>query len=101
MRPSYITNEDIQRWSEKINADPLLPAEMVSNPIIMEICYAGQWLSEKLAELECPEDMIGCILYTAGQICFGRQDPWEVHQIMLEDYVSGDLEFEEDAARAD
>lgn|SRR5574337_583137 len=92
-RPNYITNEDILRWSEIIDNDPLVPPSLAQNPIIREVCYAGQWLADKLKELNCPDHLIGRIMYTAGKICFGRKDPWEVHQDILNRFIDGALEF--------
>ncbi len=93
-RPNTITNEDLDRWSEIIDNDPLVPTSMSQNPIIREVCYAGQWLADKLTELNCPDHLIGRIMYTAGRLCFGRKDPWEVHLDMLNRFVDGTLEFE-------
>jgi len=93
-RPNTITNEDLDRWSEIIDNDPLVPTSMSQNPIIREVCYAGQWLADKLTELNCPDHLIGRMMYTAGRLCFGRKDPWEVHLDMLNRFVDGTLEFE-------
>ncbi len=93
-RPNTITNEDLDRWSEIIDNDPLVPVSMSQNPIIREVCYAGQWLADKLTELNCPDHLIGRMMYTAGRLCFGRKDPWEVHLDMLNRFVDGTLEFE-------
>lgn len=95
-RPESITNEDLDRWSETIDNDPLITTGMAQNPIIREVCYAGQWLADKLNELNCPDHLIGRIMYTAGRICFGRKDPWQVHQDILTQFVEGTLEFEMD-----
>jgi hypothetical protein len=93
MRPNYITNEDLLRWDAAIDSNPLIPAHMANSAIIREVCYAGQWIREKLLELKCPEVLIGRILFTAGQMCFGR-DPWEIHHNILDEYIDGTLEFD-------
>ena len=93
-RPEFVSNEDILRWSEKIDNDPLVPPELVEHPLIREVCYAGQWLNEKLVELDCQDDIIGRIMYTAGAICYGRPDPWIIHQNILQKFIEGTLEFE-------
>lgn len=93
-RPESVTNEDIFRWSEKIDNDPLMDVALAQNPIIREVCYAGQWLADKLTELNCPDHIIGRIMYTAGGLCFGRKDPWKVHQDIHQRFVDGTLEFE-------
>jgi hypothetical protein len=95
-RPETVTYEDLQRWSEKIDNDPLMDANLAQNPIIREVCYAGQWLVDRLTELDCPDHVIGRIMYTAGRICFGRKDPWIVHQNILTQFANGTLEYEEE-----
>lgn len=94
MRPNYITNDDLLRWDRAIDDNPFIPVHMAQNPIIREVCYAGQWLREKLLELQCPEILIGRILFTAGQMCFGN-DPWNIHQKILNEFIDGTLEFED------
>lgn len=93
-RPDFVTNEDISRWSESIDNDPLMDHNLAQNPIIREVCYAGQWLADKLTELNCPDHLIGRMMWTAGRICFGRKDPWLIHQDILDRFVQGTLEFE-------
>ena len=93
-RPKSVSEEDLLRWSEIIDNDPIIPASMSQNYIIREVCYAGQWLSEKLSELECPDHLITRMMFSAGRACFGRPDPWAVHQEMLEQFINGTLEFE-------
>ena len=93
-RPSTVTNEDLTRWSETIDNDPLVPESLSQNPIIREVCYAGQWLADKLTELNCPDHLIGRMMYSAGRMCFGRKDPWEIHFDILNRFVDGTLEFE-------
>ncbi len=95
-RPESVTNEDISRWSEKIDSEQELMGGIGQNPIIREVCYAGQWLVDRLDELNCPDHLIGRIIYTAGRICFGRKDPWEVHQDILQRFIDGTLEYEEE-----
>lgn len=99
MRPEFITDEDIERWDNNIKKDITLPeavAESVSvNPILREAMYAGLWLGEQLAELECAPEKIMRIQFTAGCLTFGR-DIWEVHQEILDDYRNDRIEWEED-----
>lgn len=94
-RPERVTNEDISRWDEIIEKDEILPSEVKQNPVIREVCYAGQWLSEELEKVGCPEEFVVRITYTAGQLCFGR-DIWEVHQDMLKAFINNELEYEPD-----
>jgi hypothetical protein len=93
-RPSSVTNEDLSRWSEIIDNDPLVPESVAQNAIIREVCYAGQWLADRLAELDCPDHLVGRIMYTAGKMCFGRKDPWEIHIDILNRFIDGKLEYE-------
>lgn len=94
-RPESVTNEDLARWSDIIDNDPQPEVvQLAQNPIIREVCYAGQWLADKLEELNCPGHLIGRMMYTAGGLCFGRKDPWEIHQNLLDKYIDGTLEFE-------
>src|SRR5277367_6774952 len=95
-RPDSVTNEDIFRWSKKIDSDPHMDSVLAENPIIREVCYAGQWLADKLVELDCPDVLIGRMMYTGGALCFGRKDPWGVHRDLLTRYIDGTLEFAEE-----
>jgi hypothetical protein len=97
-RPNSVTTEDILRWDESIDNDPLMSPSMAQNPIVREVCYAGQWLVDRLTELDCPDHLIGRMMFTAGKICFGRKDPWEVHLDILSRFIDGTLEFEMDPA---
>ena len=93
-RPESVTNEDLLRWSEIIDNDPLIPQGLAENPIIREVCYAGQWLADRLTELNCPDHLIGRIMYTAGQLSFGQPDTWVVHEDILARFINGSLEYE-------
>lgn len=95
-RPSSVTNEDLAKWSEVIDNDPNISEGMAQNAVIREVCYAGQWLADHLTDLECPDHLIGRMMYTAAQLCFGRKDPWEVHENILVRFMNGTLEFEMD-----
>jgi hypothetical protein len=53
------------------------------------------YLVEQLMKLECPNELITRIQFTAGKISFGR-DPWEVHLKILEDYKNNKLDFDTD-----
>lgn len=94
-RPDFVTNEDIDRWSSIIEADPTFPKDYADQVILKEVCYAGLWLSESLQAIECPDEMIIRIQWTAGRLSFGR-DVWEVHQKMFNDYIDNKLVFESD-----
>lgn len=94
-RPDFVTNEDLSRWDTEIDNDPNLPKSLADNPIIREVCYAGEWLVEELRKLGCPDEFIARIRYTAGQLSYGREI-WEVHRNMLEAYKNNQLEYEVD-----
>jgi len=96
-RPKSITDEDIVRWSESIDNDPLLDKQLANNPTLREVCYAGQYLAEKLSEIDCPDEIIARLMYTAGQLSFGREDTWAIHQDILNGFINGTLEFEKDS----
>ena len=95
-RPNSVTNEDLSKWSDTIDSDPLISEGLAQNPIIREVCYAGQWLADRLTEVDCPDHLIGRMMYTAAQMCFGRKDPWEIHQDILNRFIDGTLEFDMD-----
>lgn len=94
-RPLFISEEDIHRWDESMKNEVGLPKEALSNSILKEVCYAGLWLAENLALLNCPEDLILRIQFTAGRLSFSR-DPWEVSQEILRLYNENELIFEDD-----
>lgn len=94
-RPEFVSNEDIARWSKIIDTDTTVPKELLELPIIREVCYAGIWLAENLAKLNCPDILITRIQWTAGKLAYGR-DIWKVHQDILQDYKDNKLIFEDD-----
>lgn len=95
-RPDSVSNEDILRWNEIIEQDPNMTFDMADSAILLEVCYAGQWLREELIKLKCDNVLIGRIMYTAGGLSFGR-DPWDVHQFVLQAYKDGAIEYENEA----
>lgn len=94
-RPDFVTNQDLERWSNKIQEDEEITPELTSQPIIMELMFAGLWLCEELEKEGCPEEFISRIQNTAGQISFGR-DIWQVHLDMLDKYKTSQLDYEID-----
>ena len=94
-RPDFVTEEDTIRWDKQIEEDNI-PKAIVDEPILVEVLYAGLFLMEQLRKLQCPEDYIFRIQYTAGAASFGR-DPWEIHSEYLEAYRNNDLEFDVDS----
>jgi hypothetical protein len=94
-RPDFVTAEDIARWDHVMETDPAMPIAILNQPLIREVLYAGLWLIEALRKLECSDENILRLQFTAGQLSFGK-DPWQVHQEMLDDYVNNRIEFETD-----
>ena len=95
LRPNFVTEEDILRWSSIIDNDPLMPKSLAATPTIREVCYAGLWLCDELEKLSCPDFVIVRIQEAAGRLSFGR-DTWEVSAQLLESYKNNELIFEED-----
>lgn len=93
-RPNFISNEDIIRWSRSIDLDHSLSAELRKSSIIIEVCFAGLWLTEELFKLNCPDIIVARIQWTAGKLSYGR-DPWAIHQQILEEYNNNTLVFED------
>jgi len=100
-RPESVTNEDILRWSENIDNDPKVPKFMSEQAILREIMYAGLWFCEELEKLGCNPILIVRLQHAAGGLCFGKPDPWEVHQEVLEAYQNNDIDFEMDYSEDD
>lgn len=91
-RPEFISSEDIARWDDVISKS--MQPDLANNLLLKEAIYAGQWLGEQLTSLECDDASIGRILYTAGQMSFGR-DPWEVSFALLKAYRDNELVYED------
>ncbi len=92
-RPEFISDIQISEWNKIIDEDNILPKSMSSSSVIREVCYAGMWLSDELASLGCPQELIIRIQFTAGKMSFGR-DPWEVSQMMYDKYKKNELIIE-------
>lgn len=92
MRPDFVTQEDIDRWSENIDNDPNLSDDIRQQTLIREALYAGLWLGEQLAKTDCSIENQVRLRYTAGQLSFGKE-PWQVHQEMWDDYINNRIEF--------
>jgi hypothetical protein len=94
-RPLSISNDQLSQWTLEISEDPFLGEQVLQHPIFKEVLLAGKWLSEQLSLLQCQEELIVRITYTAGQLSFGRSDPWEIVENLLQQYQQGTLQFEE------
>lgn len=88
----FISQQQLFEIDTCLDSDPLLDPALVKNPIIREVCRAGQWMAGQLTQAGCDEEMIGRLVYTAGSLCYGRSDPWEVHQELLVKFAAGALE---------
>jgi hypothetical protein len=91
-RPTSITPEDLARWDKLIEEE--LDTNLSSNLLFREVCYAGQWLAEQLHQLNCSDEMIVRIIFTAGRLSFGR-DPWEISTMLLTGYQNNELKYED------
>lgn len=89
-RPNFVSNEDINRWSEIIDNDPSFPKDYSDQIILKEVCFAGIWLIEALQILNCPANKIETMQWEAGRLSFGR-DPWEVHLKIYNDYLESKI----------
>lgn len=92
---SLVTLEEIAKYDQLIDNDPLIPANYKMVAVIREVCRAGLWLSEQLTKSGCPGILITRIQWTAGRLSYGR-DIWEVHKDILQKYQNNELIFEED-----
>jgi hypothetical protein len=95
MRPEFVTQEDIDRWSEALDKETLVPKFLTQAPLVREVFYAGYWLGEKLLAAGCSEELAVRIGYLGGQLSFGK-NPWQVHQELWDDYINNRMEFETD-----
>jgi len=94
-RPEFVTEADIQRWSDTIDNDPNPLRHFADFAILRELLYASFWLAESLQKEGCPAEIIPRIQYTMGGLSFGK-DPWIIAQEMLEAYKNNEMEFEID-----
>lgn len=95
IRPDFVTEEDITRWSDTLDNDTSIPKVISSPALFREVLYAGLWLAEQLRKEGCHDELIVRIQYTMGGLSFGR-DTWQVAQEMLTAYQNNELEFEID-----
>jgi hypothetical protein len=94
MKHHFLTDEQLQRYDEQIKIDKI-EKEVCQDPTLLEVIYAGLWLVEQLRAIQCPDEYIVRIQYSAGAASFGR-DTWEVHQHYLQAYHNNEVEFEQD-----
>lgn len=95
MYNKYVSFEEISVIDNYLDKDPYMLSEYKNNPIIREVCRAGLFLCSKLEELNCPENLIVRIQWTAGKLSYNK-DPWEVHNDILEKYKNNTLIIEND-----
>jgi hypothetical protein len=94
-RPDFISQQDLLRWNQQFIQEKIA-SDILQQPILVELMYAGLWLVEQLQHHQCPDELIIRIQYTAGAASFGR-DPWEIHQYYLNAYLDNDLVFAVDS----
>ena len=95
MYNKYISLEKVEEYDYLIDNDPGIPESLKQSSIIREVCRAGYYLVEELEKLKCPESILVKIQWTAGKMSYGR-DPWEVHQMVLDNYKNNTLVFDSD-----
>jgi len=93
-RPEYITEQDIERWNQVLLKNSDIPLSKIPS-IILELSYAGFWISEFLEKLNCDPVLITRIQFTAGKYSFGK-DIWKAHDEILQLFINGELSFEEE-----
>ena len=91
-RPDFVTNEQINRWSDALEKDKFTPAFFKETDLLREIMYAGFWLLEELETLECEELLITRIQFTHGAMSYGN-DCWKIANDLLIAYKNNELEF--------
>jgi hypothetical protein len=94
MKHHFLTDEQVEKYNQQIKDDKI-PEKVLQEPLLMEVLYAGLYLVEQLKLLQCPDEYIVRIQYTAGAASFGRE-PWEIHQFYLDAYKNSELEFDLD-----
>lgn len=91
-KPDNVTDEMIEEWNNVLENDEMI-IQLLEMPGARETLLAGMWLFEKLLERNCPENFVVQLQYTAGKLSYGN-DPWEVHQKILDAYDNNKLVFE-------
>ena len=96
-KPDNITNDMIEKWTETLKEDEMI-ISILEIPGAKETLLAGIWFSEQLNKRNCPQNCILQLQYTGGKLSYGHNDPWEVHQKLLDAYDNNQLVFETDPA---
>ncbi len=95
MRPNYVSDLDIKKWSSELYNNKNIPSHLLKNKQLFETCLAGMWIAENLAKDLCPDSVIIRIQFTAAKLSVNN-DPWVIHKMILDKYHSSDLIFEDD-----
>lgn len=89
VRPDFITDEQIAIWDEHIKRDEVLldvvPVELVNQPEIKEVLYAGLWVVEELTKMGYDDTVVADIQYAHGRQSFGN-DTWQIARIFIDAY---------------
>ena len=94
MKPDYISQTQYDEWVKRLQDDPFIP-EMFKTSEKRDICIASYWINDQLEALKCPSEIRIRIAFTLGR-SIKESDPWTCAQSLLQDYVDGSLEFEDD-----
>jgi|LakMenEpi03Aug12_release.lakeMendotaPanAssembly.Ray.scaffolds.fasta_scaffold3019761_1 hypothetical protein len=95
MYNKYVTAEKIAQYDKNIDEDAYIPSSLKKNSNVREVCRAGLYLHEELEKLNCPDYLITRIQWTAGKLSF-KDDPWEVHSSLIEQFKNNSLVIEDD-----
>lgn len=97
MRPKYITQEDIDRWTSYMKSDPNITNDLLNNKDFCEFYYSAMYLDEQLVILECPDELIVRIRNSAAKNSIDK-DSWKIHIKILKDYKNSKLLIEDDSS---
>lgn len=93
-RPDFVTDEDITRWTDELENDPMTPSPFKDEVLLREIIFSGMWLAEKLQDLHCPDHRIVQVQFAHGFECFGN-DCWKKAEEILLAYENDEIDFSE------
>lgn len=89
IRPDFITTEQITTWDLHLKQDQdllgIMPEELINQPEIKEVLYAGLWLVDQLRNFGQDEQTVMDIQYAHGRQSFGN-DPWIIAKIFSNAY---------------
>lgn len=95
MYNKYVSLNKILEYDFSINSDPLMSSDHKNSFDIREVCRAGLYLLEQLKKINCHPFLLNKIKWTAGFLSY-KKDPWEIHNLVLEQYKNNTLVLEID-----